>query len=249
MPDESTVRLDCGVETERCFGEAVAVYRDLVNLGVRIIRRTGTRDTRGLADEVAVTMLLQSQNAAMACFTLLCEGYPRMALHLARLIREGHVAFRWALHNPDAAAEHFTEFRAGTAWPNGTWPKVGDMAQQLSPDLRESAWYQEFQRAYRDTHNEIFSHAISDWALRGTMHNVTATGWTTALGPTFDETLVAEGFGHTIPLLAWHVVDCADFVDPFVGMGGLADELHAALDRAIAWIAAHPTFVVHPPQS
>lgn len=247
MVDESTARLDCGVETERRFPEAVSVYRRLLNAGSLLILRTGLRDTRGSADEVSVTILLQSQNAAMALFNLLCEGYPRMALHLARFLREGHIALRWSRHHPEAAAEHFRSLMSREAWPRGTWPRVGEMAQQLPPNPVGDEWYEVFHRAYRDTHNEIFSHAISDWALRATMRDVSADGWTTVLGPTFDDVLVAEGFTHVIPLLAFHVTDCADFVEQFVGTGELAEELHATLEQTITWIAAHPAAVIRDP--
>jgi len=162
-----------------------------------------------------------------------------MALHFARIMWEGHIAFRWSSNNGEAVQRHFEDFREEKHWPRGSWPLIGDMAKHL-PDQFDSEGYQQLHSNYRRTHNELFSHAGSDWALATVLGSHDESEWSPAVGPTFDAYVVQTASDHLVPLCMWLLVDIGEFVAAMLGSAQRKGEVDALLDAAQAWIASHP---------
>ena len=63
--------------------------------------RLGRADSYEIAHDgrrLQMMLLTQSMNAAYCAFGLVTDGYPRMALSFARLLREGHIALLRFVH-------------------------------------------------------------------------------------------------------------------------------------------------------
>jgi hypothetical protein len=237
MPSEAELRFRCGEIAEETFPDAVRIYRDLLRTANQVLIRLQGQQTRGYADHAAVTMLHHSHDAALCGLNLLCEGYPRLALQTARILREGHIAFRWAFINREAAATCFSEYRQRVAWPRGTWPSVGEMTLSTR-GMTESPSYQQFHDLYRKTHNELFSHAISDFAIESSLGEFSGGGWTPRIGPVFERDLAEMAFSHFMPLVTWHLADCADFVNDLLGSRALDAAIEQVTSASLEWTAS-----------
>lgn len=79
----------------REHSEDISLLEDLMLAASAQLERTDSQESSNDGRRLQLMLLTQSMNAAFCAFGLLTDGYPRMALHLARLLWEGSIAFRW----------------------------------------------------------------------------------------------------------------------------------------------------------
>lgn len=235
-PTEAQRRLAVRAKTRRLHRDDIKLLNDLLIGAYHQMERVDDTSINNDGRRFQLMVLSQSLNAGFSAFLLLTDGYPRMALHFARFLREGNIAFRWssAEDSHTAVLHHFENYRRGRHYPRGTWPSVGDMARSLPETFLESKHYQGFHAWERKIANELLSHAVSDWSLDMVAGRTDHDSWHPAVGPGYNEGALEQALDVLLPLYLWLLVDCAEYA---AAITDLADHerVQPLIDRFSAW--------------
>ena len=87
------------------------------------------------------------------------------------------------------------------------------MARDKLPDHLGTPSMQKLHDEYRRTHNEVFSHAVSNWSLAAAFGDADPSEWRPAVGPTYSRELVIQAADHLVPLFGILLADASDFID------------------------------------
>lgn len=240
MPDELAERKRVEEQVLTLFGEgidllhrlSIQAYRELASThGVRV--RDGDQHFRLL-------LLTQSVDVAWNLVNAITSGYPRIALTLARPLREGHIAVFWATLFREEARARWNQIDAEN--PLGDWPRVGQMAQEVERELEslDPAKAEDWSyvlKAYEVTHNKVFAHAVSNFALN---RGVASAGevWE-PLGPSFNEDLTRDAINHSVPLFALLLHDAAKLAQEILSASSPSRESQALAAIAERYMSIH----------
>lgn len=234
---------DATAEIAEVHGEDIALLRELVDQANRDLIVLDQQTFESSAIYFQILVLSQTINAAWKAIDLICQGYPRLALYFARLLREGHIATRWAWYHPDVASKLL---RNRADHLVGEWPSTGKMAQDVIEGLKASGQSREVIDEYDtlllllgDTQDQLYSHAVSNFALHAAQIEV-GRSFSPAIGPVYEIEQTSRAIEFLMPHCRFLLVDASD-LQKDVLKRKRSPEATRLLADSHEWIDRHPT--------
>lgn len=240
--NERTAALKVAQETMAAHRHGIELLRALSNQANGELADTNGRDLPDAAVQFRLAVLSNTINHAWKIGELIETGYPRVALSLARVLRESHIAILWSMEAVNKVRAEFEALRLSGSLERGSWPTAGEMAQQVSAALQaaghsQAAAWDKVVRQYGDTHNQLFAHAISDFALTTSL--LDNGKFSPVVGPVYVPGLVEITTDHFVPLFLFTLNDAAKVAAHILGRD-IPQETTNLLAKAGEWWEAHP---------